>query len=420
MLKLVSKNFGYNVDTTVDVAKAPFRKTINVPTSKSYANRLLILAALESKGATIENIPASTDVLSMLEAFAQIGLKVEKLDEEKYFIKGPFPIVEYSEAGTPLYLETGDGGTTNRFLIPLLARGVRRYRLRASSHMKSRPMEELEIALTQMGVSVKRGGASDDFWYEIQGPMCSIPSELKIDSSRSTQFASGLCLALADCSTVVVANAIMASESYFSLTQDLVKQFRAHKVNYRVPVDFSSLSYPLALALLGGEVHVRNCFERDLFQADSLFLPLLEKLGARLSFAPDGLHFAGVKSYQGFEFDCAPCPDLTPTLAFVAAHAQGESRLKNLGVLHYKESDRVREIIQVLKAFRCQYNYDSANEILTITGRSGNFLATDISPPPDHRIIMMAYLFMRANQGGRLQNIEHVAKSFPGFFEIMS
>ena len=79
----------------------------------------------------------------------------------------------------------------------------------------------------------------------------------------------------------------------------------------------------------------------------------------------------------------------------------------------------VREIIEVLKAFRCAYHYDANAEILTIEGRQGPFLATTITPPPDHRIIMMAYLFMRANQGGRLNNIQHVAKSFPHFFEKM-
>ncbi|MBI2519670.1 MAG: hypothetical protein HYV97_04615 [Bdellovibrio sp.] len=408
------------MDSTLEITPSSFLKEIQVPTSKSYANRLLILAALEAKGAIIESLPDSTDVLSMLEAFKHIGIKVQRLDNERYFIQGPFPIVEDSVVSKPIYLETGDGGTTNRFLFPLLARGVRPYRLRASLHMQSRPMQEMESSLSQLGVRIRRGGSSDDFWYEIQGPMLAIPKELKIDSSRSTQFASGLFLALADCSTTVIADALAASESYFALTQDLVKKFRARQINYRVPVDFSSLSYPLALALLGGKAHITNCFERDLFQADSLFLPFLETLGAQLSFNEDGLHFKGVKKYKGFEFDCAPCPDLTPTLAFVAAHADGQSRLKNLNVLHYKESDRVREIVEVLKAFRCEYAYNPADEVLTIHGRKAPLLAANITPPPDHRIIMMAYLFMRANQGGKLHNIQHVAKSFPGFFEIMS
>ncbi|HAZ13095.1 MAG: hypothetical protein A2X86_09895 [Bdellovibrionales bacterium GWA2_49_15] len=404
---------------TIDVTPSPFSKTLQVPTSKSYANRLLVLAALEPKGTVIENLPESTDVVSMLDAFKHIGIKVEKLENERYFIQGPFPIVEDTVGKKPIYLETGDGGTTNRFLMPLLARGLRQYRLRASLHMQARPMQELETTLAQMGVQIRKGGSGDDFWYEIQGPMVAIPKEMKIDSSRSTQFASGLCLALADCSTTVVADSLVASESYFSLTQDLVFKFRSRKVNYRVPVDFSSLSYPLALALLNGEAHVLNCFERDLFQADSLFLPLLETLGAKMSFDKNGLHFKGVRRYSGFDFDCAPCPDLTPTLAFVAAHADGQSQLKNLGVLHYKESDRVREIIEILKAFRCEYVYNSQEEILTIEGRKAPFLAANIMPPPDHRIIMMAYLFMRANQGGTLNNVQHVAKSFPRFFEIM-
>ena len=113
------------MDTTIDVIPSSFCKTLHVPTSKSYANRLLILAALEAKGAIIENLPESTDVISMLEAFKHIGITVQRQDNEQYFIKGPFPIIEDTVGKKPIYLETGDGGTTNRFLIPLFARGVR-------------------------------------------------------------------------------------------------------------------------------------------------------------------------------------------------------------------------------------------------------------------------------------------------------
>ena len=45
---------------------------------------------------------------------------------------------------------------------------------------------------------------------------------------------------------------------------------------------------------------------------------------------------------------------------------------------------------------------------------------TQYLSPKDHRIIMMTYLFMRRNSGGKLFNFQHAEKSFPDFFGVMS
>ena len=127
------------------VTKGSIAGAITVPSSKSHANRALILAAISSHDVLLTNIPPSTDVLTMLDCFNKIGLKVEK---NKYGIKiiGSFPECETS-IDSPLVLETGDGGTTNRFLIPLLALGKREYIIQPFGHMKKRPMETLFNAL---------------------------------------------------------------------------------------------------------------------------------------------------------------------------------------------------------------------------------------------------------------------------------
>jgi len=414
---------GQHQSLSVTVAPSALHKSLKVPTSKSYANRLLILAALEEKGALLKDLPESTDVTAMLSAFRAIGLKVEVKGPDTIWVEGPFLSVDGKNKNLgPCSMYTGDGGTTNRFLIPLLARGERCYQVDAAPGMRARPMGELEQEIKSLGATITKGSEKDPFWYQVQGPFKLNGKELKVDSSRSTQFASGMYLALADQDIKVHSIDMEASESYFAMTEMLVQKFRQKKLSYQVPLDFSSLSYPLALALIAGEVVIENGAPADPFQADSLFLGLLEKLGYPAFYKNETktLIFKGGRSIPAFEFSCAPCPDLTPTLAFVAAHATGTSILKDVGVLKYKESDRIKEICNILQAFGVEHTYNSTKEEITIRGRTQILPKVEITPPPDHRIIMMAYLFMRSNQGGTIHEAQHVAKSFPNFFSIMA
>ena len=47
--------------------------------------------------------------------------------------------------------------------------------------------------------------------------------------------------------------------------------------SYNIPVDFSCLSYPMALGLLRGKVLVKNCLQLDPNQADAKFISLMSE-----------------------------------------------------------------------------------------------------------------------------------------------
>lgn len=410
-----SKNLDYKV---TPLTTQGYKKNIVVPTSKSHANRLLILAALSPEPVEIEELPESTDVLNMLKAFQKLNIKVTSF-QNKTRIHGPFPLCE-KPSREPVVLHTGDGGTTNRFLMALLARGKNIYHIQAASGMQARPMEEIETSLRALGVRISKGSPTSNYWYEVQGPPSILSGNISVDCSKSTQFISGLALAFADTTLHFKPVGMETSQSYFEMTKILIEKFQHKHIQWQVPVDFSSLSYPLALALLNGEVTVSNCKERDNFQADSVFLEILKNLGAKVHFTARGLEVVGVKEHAGIDLDCGGFPDLVPTLAFVCAVAKGRSLLRNLEVLHHKESDRVQEILKVLTLFKVHYSYNSVKEELEIVGSDKKVSVVEYLPPADHRIIMIAYLFMRANSGGTVGNAQHVAKSFPRFFECLS
>lgn len=403
-----SENLSYNTKRT-----PVLNKTLVVPTSKSFANRALILAAINDSPVTLNNMPESTDVVNMKKCLRTVGIEIIE-DADSITIVNSFPECEIPCEDT-VELVTGDGGTTNRFIIPLLALGSNRYSLKASEMMLERPMDELDEVMTSLGVEIIRDSKT---WFSLKGPYKINRHVVDVDCSRSTQFATGLALSLSKLNVDITPVNLTTSTPYWEMTVNIIDSFKDGDI-FDVPVDFSSLSYPLAMASFSGRVLVKNCRGIDRFQADSTLIYLLEELGLDLEFSKEGLVVAGRDDIPGFEKDCKDCPDLVPTLCFIASYSRGTTKLYNVDVLKHKECDRLAEMQRMLKAFGVSFSYDMEKDILSVTGRKSHKDIVNYDPPVDHRMVMVAYLFQRFNGGGVLENSKCVAKSFPNFFTEM-
>lgn len=401
------------MDSTFKVPTHLFDKNIEVPSSKSYANRLLILAAINKKPFHVKNLPLSNDVLVMIECLKKVGLEIDE-SSDGVWINNSFPECEELGDGA-ITLFTKDGGTTNRFLVPFLARGKRKYILEPEGHMRNRPMEGLISAVKELGAHAELKSIGD--WITIQGPITNKKAE--VDCSQTTQFLTGVALATSDLGIDVVPKNLEVSLPYWELTKALLRLSQSDEGEFTNPVDFSSLSYPLALAAVTGRVLVSNCLSRDTFQADSTFINLLDQMGAKIKFGESGLECER-KSLKGIEFDGSQCPDVIPTLLYVCSFAEGESKIFNLEVLTHKECDRFQEMINILENFEVDFTFDATSYEINIKGEPDRKLIKDYLPPADHRMVMVSYLFQRTLGGGQiLGNAQHVAKSFSNFFEVM-
>jgi 3-phosphoshikimate 1-carboxyvinyltransferase len=397
------------------VSNATFSSVLEVPSSKSYANRIIILATLCQSPVKIINLPKSSDVKNLLKCLKQIGVKFKNIENGIEVINS-FPQCEEDIDDENIVLETGDGGTTNRFLIPLLALGKKRYIVEAEGGMRKRPMKELEKQLKKLECNIIRDERN---WFSIKGPIKNT-KELQVDCSQSTQFATGLALALSNTNTKVIPKGLESSQQYFELTENLIALIRGGRSEFTVPVDASSLSYPLALGLVSGGVEVSNAFEKDALQADSVFLDIIQRMNGEYNFSNKGLRVSATKKLNPIDIDCSAFPDLVPTLAFVCSKVDGVSFLRNIEVLRYKESDRVAEILKLFDLFHVKYDFDEESSDLKIIGSNTKIKdMIDYTPAKDHRMVMVAYLFMRTHNGGQLGNYQHVAKSFDNFFEVM-
>lgn len=391
-----------------------FHKTIKIPTSKSYANRLLILSALYPEDFILHDVNLCEDVAYLVSALKKIGIEIEK-KQDQLIVKGIFPECEENNLQT-MTLELGDGGTTVRFILPLLCLGKRLYRLKLGEQIKKRPLDSLIQTLKNLGASLSW---EDDFLC-VQGPIQNLPKSIIADTTETSQFASSLALAFSRFSAQVQMPSESSAYSYFALTLDVIEKVKRGQRDFNLPADFSSLAYPLALAAVKGEVCISNCFEKDFYQADSILLDVFTRMNVPFSWTEKGLLCHQALELKSFEQDCQNCQDLVPVLAYLASFAQGVTLLRGLKNLRHKEIDRIKGITSILDLFSVPWRFDEQSFSLYITGGKSCAPFVQWNSLPDHRMIMMIYLFMRSLNGGEILEAQYVAKSFPTFFEVMN
>jgi len=251
--------------------------------------------------------------------------------------------------------------------------------------------------------------------------------EAEVDASVTSQVLSGLLFALplAPRDSVLRLRGL-TSRPYAEMTLDVV---RAHGVRVAVDLDWTRVEIPgrqtyrpasipvegdwsaAALLLVAGAIAGR---------VRVLGLDPASRQGDRaiLGFLPDvEVSATAVVSSRGsvdaFDTDVTDCPDLLPPLAVLATCANGTSRVRGVGRLSGKESDRPRVLARELGRLgaRVQVREDGM-EIGGAPLRGG-----DVDCWGDHRIAMaLAVAGLGANGPVRIWGAEAVAKSYPGFF----
>jgi 3-phosphoshikimate 1-carboxyvinyltransferase len=371
------------------------KSTIKIPGSKSYANRALILSALKPTPVVLKNLPLASDVLFLQKAFKQIGIGASQ-----------FPACELADQT----IDIGDGGTTARFLASMLLKGTKTYRLLLGERLKDRPWDEFLDFANAHGASAQLQGNV----LTIKGPV-KFPKRIEVDCSRTTQFASGLRLATAFDDVEVIPLNLSSSQSYWAMTEELIKTFR-NTDSFSIPLDWSSASYPLAFAALNQTIDFPDLYE-DPFQADSKFIELLRSFDGVTDLA-SGIRVTQVTNHRSVKMDMSDALDLVPAMSFFLSYIAGTHELQGIRNLVHKESDRLSEILKLLSTF---------NKTATTNGESlfieGSLSKTnepkDLNFPMDHRMVMTGALFLRHNQGGALRPTEAVEKSYPDFFKTM-
>lgn len=380
-----------------------------VTSSKSVMNRALLLSTYNS-GAQILGLSEADDVKHMLKFVSDLQNGATEFD-------------------------CGEGGTTFRFALTRLSRLEGEFRLKGTPRLLSRPHEELIEALKALGVLIEKHG--DHFLIRSKGWQEPSAGVVEVSSERSSQFASSLLLNAwgLPFDLRLKLSEKRASEGYFVMSLILAQHFgmvvqqlnerellipknqQVQSKVYGVESDMSSCFVLAAGAMLGGDVQMSPFPERSI-QPDRSFVPILQSMGGRLFFDGQSLRVLETANIRAIEVDLSNTPDLFPVLSVLAGRANGTSLLSGLTTLEHKESDRLKNTMDLLKALKRDTKLEDG--VLHVFGNPKPYeLSAEMSPDQDHR---MAMAMQVANWGGatiQIQNPEVVNKSFPEFWKIV-
>ena len=294
---------------------------IELPISKSIANRLLILQATHGDELMPVSDSMPDDVRIMSEAIRLLG--------------------ERREAR----IDLGNCGTAMRFLTAYCAQlegqttildGVER--------MHHRPIGQLVDALREIGADIEYLGEEGFPPLRIKGCTLHKRRIMTINNPQSTQFVSALLLIGANVQTD-------STSPYIYITQEVIKQYQLSPFSYHLSVekDWSSAAFWYEyVALHGGEITLLG-LSRDSLQGDKVVADIFAHLGVRTTYTAEGVVISSSPLHPTpytLHHDFSACPDLYPAIALTCERLGVELHATGVESLPLKESDRLRAVAE--------------------------------------------------------------------------
>ena len=404
----------------------PSAEPVQMPCSKSFAQRAIIAAALSEGVSVLRGYSPCGDNESAIAVARALGAEVTvglsyasgnvAKDGSALTIKGIGAKRNSLKLNT---LHTGESGLLTRMMIPLLSvLNDGDIRVTGEKTLTGRPLKGAPEIMSAFGVRLVQAG--ERAANSASGPADSasevfVPLDIKgslnagkasISGVSGSQIISGLLMALPllDEDTVIeLSNP--KSIPYLFITMDVMKAFgvkvwcdmeggeefaeskdwsdctsitfhikggQAYKAaDMDIEGDWSSAANFLVAGAVFGRVELTGLDTKSL-QADLSIMDILMEAGASLSQLgdddPKGLIHVQRAPLSAFEVDAANCPDLFPIVAVLAAFCEGTSRIAGVGRLANKESDRGKAILEMLT--KMGVNAKIAGDKLIVDGHS--------------------------------------------------
>ena len=434
-----------------------------MPSSKSFAQRAIVAAALAEGVSHLRGYTACGDNESALAAVKMLGAGVKK--------EGNTIVIDGIGASAGCLdlkeLHTGESGFLTRMMVPLLAAiSSEPVRVTGEKTLLKRPLTDAHDIMAAFGVRLYPEGDNQrkqDCYLplRVSGPL--IPGRADVSGKGGSQLLSGLLAALPLCgdkSTLYVHDP--RSIPYLFITVDVLKKFgirmssemeggddfletqdwslctgvnfhikggqRYKAAVFAIEADWSGAAPFLVTGAIFGDVEVEG-LDTESLQADISIMDILMEAGASMSQldSPGGPIHVRRSPLSPFRADLNNCPDLFPIVAVLAAFCPGESHLLGVERLRHKETDRAAAIEQML----CQMGVPVKIEEdeMTIEGmgltqriltgrllRGGRYVSH-----ADHRMVMaLKVAALGADSPVEIDDVACVAKSFPTFNELFS
>ena len=407
---------------------------VAVPGDKSISHRAVLLGSIAEGETRVSGFGRSADTEATIAAIRTLGAGVLDESDDELVVTG----VGLRGLRTGI-VDCANSGTLMRLLAGVAAgqRGV--VELAGDESLSQRPMERVADPLRRMGARIATVEGHAPVTVEPAAALRGIRYELPV---ASAQVKSAILLAglYADGDTTVV-EPTPTRDHTERMLEDAGAWVRRRGAavtvgpadrlrlgELLVPGDFSSAAPFLAAAALvpGSDVTVHDV---GLNPRRTGLLDVLERMGARVAVfnrrraGREPMGDVQVQSSELSAVDVGPAEvpslvDELPLVALLASHARGETVVRGARELRVKESDRIEAVTEGLRA--CGAHIRSRDDGWTITGVPARRRGGRLDAHGDHRIAMLgAVAGLASREGVDVRGAETVARSFPGFFELL-
>ncbi|WP_368909610.1 3-phosphoshikimate 1-carboxyvinyltransferase [Streptococcus sp. oral taxon 061] len=407
--------------------------SIRVPGDKSISHRSIIFGSLAEGETKVYDILRGEDVLSTMQVFRDLGVKIEDKD-------GVVTIQGVGMGGLKApqkALDMGNSGTSIRLISGVLAGADFEVEMFGDDSLSKRPMDRVTLPLKKMGVSISGQTERDLPPLQLKGTknLRTIRYELPI---ASAQVKSALIFAALQAHGQSV---IMEKECTRNHTEDMLQQFggdlsvNGKKITVQgpqklsgqtvvVPGDISSAAFWLVAGLIvpNSRVVLKNV---GINETRTGIIDVIRAMGGKLEItdmdpiAKSATLTVETSDLKGTEIGGALIPrliDELPIIALLATQAQGQTVIKDAEELKVKETDRIQVVADALNSMGATIT--PTVDGMIIKGKSA-LHGAKVNTFGDHRIGMMTAIaaLLVADGEVELDRAEAINTSYPSFFD---
>lgn len=409
---------------------------LRVPGDKSVSHRALMFAALGRGTSRVRGLLRSADVRSTAAVLRALGVSIPDVDAAEVVIEG----VGLRGLRTPTAaLDCGNSGTTARLMAGIVAGAGLSARFEGDASLSARPMRRVATPLGAMGARVELPSHGGLPMVVHGGALRGLTWRSEV---ASAQVKSALLLAGLVGNVPVEVHEPAASRDHTErmlrargvdvrvegLEVQLLPAARLDAGDIDVPGDPSSAAFFAGLAALGAATAI-TLENVGINPGRTGAFKVLRRMGASLRYddvaEQGGEPVAAVVVSAGALRGVVITPDQVPSLidelpllACVAARAEGETRVTGAGELRVKESDRIRTVVDNLRAIGV--DAEELPDGFVVRG-SDRPLAGRVVTHADHRIAM-AFGVLGAARGNAItiDTPSCVAVSYPTFWDDLA
>ena len=406
--------------------------SIRVPGDKSISHRSIIFGSLAEGETKVYDILRGEDVLSTMQVFRDLGVKIEDKD-------GVVTIQGVGMGGLKApqkALDMGNSGTSIRLISGVLAGADFEVEMFGDDSLSKRPMDRVTLPLKKMGVSISGQTERDLPPLHLKGTKSLKPIYYELPIA-SAQVKSALIFAALQAHGQSV---IIEKECTRNHTEDMLRQFGGDlsvdgkKITVQgpqklsgqtvvVPGDISSAAFWLVagLIVLNSRVVLKNV---GINETRTGIIDVIRAMGGKLEItdmdpiAKSATLTVETSELNGTEIGGALIPrliDELPIIALLATQAQGQTVIKDAEELKVKETDRIQVVADALNSMGASITPTADGMI--IKGKS-TLHGAKVNTFGDHRIGMMTAIaaLLVADGEVELDRAEAINTSYPSFF----